>query len=88
MENEEENYDPYCKVCGGCGEDGCCSASICKQDPNGEYCKSYLLELKFGYGMYKFLLDLVCDDPKYKDQIDEKWDSFYDQIFGETPSEE
>ena len=29
MENEENKYDPYCKLCNGCGETGCCSPIQC-----------------------------------------------------------
>ena len=77
----EEYKNPYCPVCDSCGEDGCCSALSCKQDPNGDYCETYLKELKFAYSMYKFLMDLVSEDPKYKDEIDEKWDSEWDKFF-------
>lgn len=28
----EPNYDPYCKNCGSCGEDGCCSDWRCTHE--------------------------------------------------------
>jgi hypothetical protein len=31
--------------------------------------------------MYKNLMRLVEDDPKYKEQIDEIWDKTYDEIY-------
>ena len=77
----EENYSPYCPVCSGCGEEGCCTPLMCKQSPEGKYCESYLKDLKFGYKMYKHLMELVDDDEKYKEQIDELWDKTYDRIY-------
>lgn len=77
----EENYSPYCPVCSGCGEEGCCSPLMCKQSPEGKYCESYLKDLKFGYKMYEHLMGLVGDDEKYKEQIDELWDKTYDRIY-------
>ena len=77
----EENYSPYCPVCSGCGEEGCCSPLMCKQSPEGKYCESYLKDLKFGYKTYEHLMELVGDDEKYKEQIDELWDKTYDRIY-------
>lgn len=57
---------PYCGVCEACGEDGCCSALVCKQHKDGEYCESYLLDLKFGYRMYHDIYELLKDDKESK----------------------
>lgn len=76
-----EKYSPYCPICSGCGEDGCCRATICQQHPDGHYCESYLKELKFGYKMYHHLLKLVDGDEKYKEQVDKIWDETWDEIF-------
>jgi hypothetical protein len=75
-----KDYSPYCPECGSCGEDGCCSAISCKQSPNGDYCETYLKDLRFGYMMYKDLYKLICEDPKYKDELDKIWDENYDII--------
>jgi hypothetical protein len=32
--------------------------------------------------MYKNLMRLFEDDPKYNEQIDEIWDKTYDEIYG------
>jgi hypothetical protein len=76
-----EEYSPYCPICGGCGEDGCCSATVCKQHPEGKYCETYLMDLKFGYKVYKELMDLLDGDEKYKNQVDQIWDETYDKIY-------
>jgi len=76
-----EEYSQYCKICDSCGEDGCCSAVSCQQHPEGDYCKTYLRDLKFGYIMYKELFNMVSEDPKYKDQVDKIWDETYDRIY-------
>jgi hypothetical protein len=81
MQEDDIEYSPYCKICDACGEDGCCSAASCKQHPDGHYCKGYLKELKFGYLMYKELMNLVGDDPRYEEMISKKWNDLYDQIF-------
>ena len=79
----EEIESPYCPVCDGCGEEGCCSPMMCKQSPDGYYCKSYLKDLKFGYKMYNYIIELVGDDEKYKERIDKLWDETYDEIYSE-----
>jgi hypothetical protein len=43
---------PYCPICSGCGEEGCCTPLNCSQDINGSYCLLNLKHLKFGYKMY------------------------------------
>lgn len=80
--NEEDNYSPYCKVCGACGEDGCCSAMMCKQSPDGDYCQTYLNELRFGYLMYHDTYDLVIDQEAKKKRdafFDKNWDFIFKQ---------
>ena len=81
MEENKEEYSPYCPVCDACGEDGCCSATACKQHKDGKYCQTYLKELKFGYVMYHKLLELIDEDPKYEDQVNKIWDEVWDKIF-------
>ena len=56
---------------------------MCKQSPDGYYCKSYLKDLKFGYKMYNHLIELVGDDERYKERIDKLWDETYDEIYSE-----
>jgi hypothetical protein len=79
--DKEKDYSPYCPICDCCGEDGCCSAAFCKQHKDGHYCETYLNELKFSYWMYKDLMNLVCNDPKYKDEIDKIFDKNWEIIF-------
>jgi len=77
-EKDENKYDPYCKVCTGCGEDGCCSALCCQMDSKGTYCESYLRDLKYGYESYREMMDVLYDKEKYPeivkiiDTIDDK----------------
>ena len=80
---DEDLYNPYCKVCGGCGEDGCCSALHCKQSKDGYYCESYLDDLKYGYLMYKDLYGLLSDDKetqlKLKEIINKNYKLVYEK---------
>jgi hypothetical protein len=80
MESKDD-YSPYCPECSGCGEEGCCSPLMCKQNPKGDYCKAYLQDLQFGYRMYKELMKLVAEDENYKQQIDEIWHKNYDKTY-------
>lgn len=48
-ELQDDEFSPYCGVCGACGEEGCCAPSRCVMSPNGEYCDSYLVVLKDAY---------------------------------------
>lgn len=76
-----QDYNPYCPVCESCGEEGCCSALSCKQDPNGSYCETYLKDLKFGYLMYKDLYELISEDPKHSEKLEEIFDTNYDIVY-------
>ena len=77
--NIEDDYSPYCPECDGCGIDGCCSALCCKQSPDGDYCGTYLKDLKFGYAMHKDLFKFIYEnntDDKYKEILD-----YYEKIY-------
>lgn len=76
-----EEYNPYCPICSACGEDGCCSATSCKQHPDGDYCETYLKDLHFSYLMYKDLMNMLDGDEKYDKQIDEIYNENYDIIY-------
>jgi hypothetical protein len=85
LENEppyvSDDYSPYCSVCGGCGEEGCCSPLMCKQSDRGEYCSTYLDDLQFGYRMYRDLMQLLKDDENYKQQLAELFEKNYNIIY-------
>jgi len=87
LDNPDNEYSPYCPVCSGCGEEGCCSPLLCDQSPDGHYCKTYLLDLQFGYRMYNDLMELVSDDEKYKKQIDDLFDKNYDITYKTNENE-
>jgi len=78
----QENYSPYCSVCGACGEEGCCSALVCSQE-DGDYCETYLKELRFGYAVNKQLHNELYN--KLSKELQEEWDKIwneaYDNIF-------
>jgi len=78
-----DNFSPYCPICEGCGEDGCCSPFSCKQHPEGSYCKTYLKDLKFGYLLSKELFNLISDsnNPELIKSMDEIYDNVYDKIY-------
>lgn len=79
----QENYSPYCSICDACGEDGCCSALSCQQHPDGDYCASYLKELRFGYALNKQFHRELYDklSTELQEEWDKIWDETYDNIF-------
>lgn len=70
--------NPYCKSCGGCGEEGCCPATICSMD--GDFCASYLRDLKFEYTFGKQLYNLVEQKgtPELKQEMRDLFDKLFD----------
>ena len=80
MKNKED-YHPYCKVCTGCGEDGCCSAINCQHSKDGAYCETYLKDLKFAYLMHNDTYEFLKDDEESKKKIDEIFNRNWDLIY-------
>jgi hypothetical protein len=59
-DDENDNYSPYCPVCTGCGESGCCSPTYCDPDNiNCQYPKTYTEDLKLGYRTFERFWDLL-----------------------------
>ena len=85
MTDKTENYSPYCSICDSCGVEGCCSPMSCQQHPDGDYCKSYLRDLRFAYVMNRWfennLLDQLTEEQK--DAYNKEWDIAYDKIYQE-----
>ncbi len=77
----ENKYDPYCPVCSGCGEEGCCSPLMCKQSPDGHYCESYLQDLHFAYRMYNWIDQNIEFTPEQKEAINKVWNEIYDKTY-------
>ena len=89
MENtqtEENDYNPYCPDCGACGEEGCCSPLACGQTPNGKYCSGYLVDLKFGYHMNRWLVNNLLEKLSDEDKksYDKEWNKSYDEFYGKN----
>lgn len=81
MSTEKEPNDelsPYCKICEACGIEGCCSPLACHHSPDGEYCKGYIKDLRFGYRMFKDTWDLIPKDPETQKKLDKIYDENYE----------
>ena len=74
----EENYNPYCKVCGACGEDGCCPAEQCKFVKEGKYCHWYIEDLKFDRLNLRKLEEIVDEEVSNK-AFQEAWKEFKEE---------
>ena len=73
----EDKDSHYCKICGGCGEDGCCSAINCQQHKDGLYCETYLKDMKFAYRMYRDTADMLPDNEEIKGIFDKNYNETY-----------
>jgi hypothetical protein len=78
---QEDNYSPYCPVCSGCGEDGCCKATMCQMSPDGSYCESYLKDLKIGYLMDEWVMENLYE--QFTDEMKAAYDKKYDELIYE-----
>jgi hypothetical protein len=78
-EATEDTYGPYCRECEACGEEGCCSALLCKQSESGDYCSGYLRDLRFGYHMYRWVKNNLLFDLE-EHQLVKYWEE-YDKTF-------
>jgi len=82
-EATEDIYSPYCQECEACGEEGCCSALMCKQSESGDYCSGYLRDLRFGYHMHRWIENNLLFDieehqlAKYWEEYDKTFSKFY-----------
>ena len=83
MTENIKDYSPYCPECEACGEEGCCSALMCKQAENGDYCSKYLTDLRFGYYMQRWiennLIKELTDEQQAK--YNEEWDKAFDKFY-------
>jgi len=75
-DKEDEDGSAYCKECGACGEDGCCSALMCAyknmvENGHGDYCKSYYWDLVIAYEVLKKLTEKQLDEIDYNGILDE-----------------
>jgi len=64
-------------VCSGCGEDGCCKATMCQMSPDGSYCGSYLRDLKIGYIMDEWVMGNLYE--QFTDEMKDAYDKQYDK---------
>lgn len=77
------DLNPYCKICNGCGEEGCCSPLNCQQHPEGEYCEGYLRDLKFSYEFYQKISEYLCSTTKENsNKFNELFDQLYEKYYG------
>ena len=76
-----EKFSPYCPECSACGEDGCCSALMCKMTKNCRYPKTYLVELKFGYSMNEWVQKNLLDEKLIPKELIEKYNQEWDKQY-------
>ena len=88
MINRKSDYSPYCKLCGSCGEDGCCSYIGCfsalVENPKCDYGKTYVKDAILNHGMNKMvfqLMDKMESDAAYtKEQFITDFNTGYDKL--------
>lgn len=94
---KEEKYSPYCKKCGGCGEDGCCSHINCFrsliEDDTCEYGESYLRAAMLdrdiaimGGEVINKLENGLYDANLAVKEYHKQWEEIYDKIYTKNDS--
>lgn len=84
VEEDEDEGSPYCPVCTGCGELGCCSPLNCEpNDPRCHYPKTYTEDLKLGYRTFERWYDLLEENNWFgkKDEFMKIYDEMLDIRF-------
>ena len=80
-----EEYNPYCKICNSCGEEGCCPPTICSNHPDGKYCRGNMDILRSKYFTLRDLYNELCKNKKKNKEIIDLINSLEDkndEIFG------
>ena len=81
---DNDMTSPYCPICSGCGEDGCCKATMCKMHPDGHYCETYLKDLKVSYQMDEWFMsnmyEILTEEQKIK--YDNAYEQILDKVYG------
>ena len=78
--HEDEDASVYCRECGACGEDGCCSPLMCAyknmfEKGHGDYCKGYYWDLVIAYKVLGRLTEKHLDEINYDEILDEVYDA-------------
>ena len=93
-EEKEEPYSPYCKVCDGCGEDGCCTFTSCfanlvKNNEGCDYGERYVKDARFAKCIANLADDLIdklskgeMDKDTFLKEYDREWHEYYDKVYG------
>jgi hypothetical protein len=83
-EVDSDNYNPYCPVCNGCGESGCCGPINCEpSNINCHYPLTYTADLKLGYRGFHRFWDLLEENNWFgkKEEFMEIYDEELDKRF-------
>lgn len=98
QEWKDNKWNPYCELCGSCGEEGCCSPISClfkcmvEERPkkcdhgsgNAEILWfNYLLSDMYGEYTYK-LKEKEITTEEYLEITEKKWHELYDIAFAES----
>ena len=90
---KEVQYSPYCELCGGCGEDGCCSYIGCFSalidNPKCDYGRTYVKDAILNKKLLSLtfeLFDKLENDEAYTKEMfifefNEKSDVLYNERF-------
>lgn len=97
VEDDHEEYSPYCEICSGCGEDGCCTHTGCfralvQTNPNCKYGKSYLIDALDNKNIvrmtYRLLHRLKNKEGYTKENFIEDFERFTDRIYSRQRTNE
>lgn len=88
MSKRESNYSPYCELCNGCGEDGCCSYIGCfsslVDNPKCAYGRTYVKDAILNHSTNEMVFELIDKlekDSNYtKEQFLLEFNAKYDEL--------
>ena len=97
VDNNEEDYTPYCELCESCGEDGCCSHINCfralvNANDKCKYGETYVREAIFNKKLATLTYELMQNikegkvDPNLVVEVfnrrwNDLWDEVYDKVY-------
>lgn len=87
---EIDEYNPYCELCGGCGEDGCCSHINCFRalikNPKCKFGETYIQDSSYTKKITEMSEQLISEVESHEiteDQIVSEYNRRSNDIFNE-----
>jgi hypothetical protein len=85
IEDNDDDYNPYCKNCSSCGEDGCCSYLSCirhavANNTGCNYPNTYLEEVFLRDAFLRLCFENMNKSKEITDFIQDMYDKAYEDL--------